>query len=64
MHQCGTPSLALRIDCDSEVVIYMGNTEWAPVFAFAEEDPEIRDVLKRAREKARCGQQRGTTAQV
>lgn len=28
MHPSGTPSLALRIECDGKVLAYTGDTEW------------------------------------
>jgi ribonuclease BN (tRNA processing enzyme) len=41
VHPSGTPSLALRIECDSKVVAYTGDTEWVEGLALAGRDADV-----------------------
>ena len=41
VHPSGTPSLALRIECDGKVLAYTGDTEWVDVLIEAGHDADI-----------------------
>jgi ribonuclease BN (tRNA processing enzyme) len=41
MHPSGTPSLALRIECDDKILTYTGDTEWVDALLDAGRDADL-----------------------